>query len=99
MSRQEISDLTPNEIKSFPEAQRDALIKRSNMRWELLIQISRESVCFGLYFINLIYLGLFLFLAFFLFQGLGATVSYWLATVVASLTTIGIAEKYFGDLD
>ena len=99
MSRLEISNLSPKEINSFPSVQRDALIRRSNMRWDLLMQISRDSVCFGLWFVNSVYLGLFLYLSLGLFQSLGPTSNYWLSTIAASLTTIGIAEKYFGDFN
>ena len=95
MNRQQIASLSHKEIKSFPKAQRYALIRRSNHRWDLLTALSHDSVCFGLFWVNTVYLGLVLFFMFGVFTHFVPSFNYFFTTLCASLVTIVSAEMLF----
>jgi hypothetical protein len=75
----------------------DLSIECKMARIKFLLDISNQSICYGLAIVNLFYLLTFIFLSFGLFKYLSNGTSYVLSTFFTALCLIIGSETYFGD--
>jgi hypothetical protein len=89
------SSLSKKEIKEMEDRHIDMKLQR----WDFLQDISYESMCYGFYMINAVYLVSFVGLNFVIFRYLSNKFAYYLTTVITSLGTLSYADYKYGHVE